>query len=283
MESFRDRVAVITGAASGIGLGLIARAAQEGMKVVMTDVDASGLEAAADGLRKNGADVLAVTADVSRADDVTHVAERAIARFGAIHLLCNNAGVGVAGPRTWELTLTDWEWTLGVNLWGVIHGIQTFLPLMLERGEPGHIVNTASAAGLASPQGMAAYNVSKHGVVTLSETLHHELKAHGAPIGVSVLCPGMVQTRILEAERNRPGILGNDPAIEAHRERAYAAFEESMRAAMKRGLTPADVAATVFEGVRAGSFYLLTHDWIRQVVRTRLMDITLDRPPTDPS
>src|SRR5207248_8286700 len=211
MKDFQGKVAVVTGAASGIGRALAGKSMQEGMKVVLADVEESALKQAEDELKASGAEVLAVRTDVSKAGEVEALAQQAFATYGAVHLLCNNAGVG-AGTTVWGSSLADWQWVLGVNLWGVIHGIHFFVPRMLAQGSEGHIVNTASAAGLISSPGLGIYKVAKHGVVTLSETLALELAARGAKLKASVLCPEWVNTRIMDAERNRPQGLRNAPA-----------------------------------------------------------------------
>ena len=203
MRELRDKVAVVTGAASGIGRAMVDRFAAEGMRVVLADVEAPALEQAAEEVAARGARVLAVPTDVSNAEAVEILAARTLETFGAVHLLCNNAGVVSAAPF-WELPLADWAWVLGVNLWGVIHGCRTFVPRMLAQAGEAHVVNTASMAGLVSSPFNAIYNVAKHGVVTLSETLYFDLLLREAPIGVSVLCPGFVATRIIDADRNRP-------------------------------------------------------------------------------
>src|SRR5215468_8675057 len=188
MKEFREKVAVVTGAASGIGRALAQRFARAEMKVVLADVESGALEQAADEIAASGTQTLAVRTDVSKAAEVERLAQAVIDKFGAVHVVCNNAGVGTSGP-TWMQTVDDWKWLLGVNLWGVIHGVRVFTPLLLAQGE-GHIVNTASLAGMISGAGAAPYNVSKFGVVALSETLHHELTLLGMPVRVSVLCPG---------------------------------------------------------------------------------------------
>ena len=203
MKDFQDKVAVVTGAASGIGRALAGKSAQVGMKVVLADIEESALKQAEDELKASGAQVLAMRTDVSQAAEVERLAQKAFETYGAVHLLFNNAGVA-AGTTVWESSLTDWQWVLGVNLWGVIYGLHYFVPRMLAQDTEGHIVNTASAAGLISSQGLGIYKVSKHGVVTLSETLALELAARGARLKVSVLCPEWVNTRIIDAERNRP-------------------------------------------------------------------------------
>jgi NAD(P)-dependent dehydrogenase (short-subunit alcohol dehydrogenase family) len=194
MKQFENRVAVVTGAASGIGRALAETFAGAGMKVVLSDVEEAALAKAADALDAAGADVLAIRTDVSRPEQVEELARRSVDAFGGVHLLCNNAGVAVGRVATWESTLDDWRWILGVNLMGVIHGLRSFIPIMLEQQTEGHIVNTASIAGLVTLGGNALYGVTKHAVVSLSESLHNELAAREAKLKVSVLCPGWVNT-----------------------------------------------------------------------------------------
>ena len=212
MKEFQGKVAVVTGAASGIGRALAERCAKEEMKVVLADIEEQALMQASRDLAAQGAQVLAVPTDVSQAGEVETLARKAFETYSAVHLLFNNAGVG-AGKSAWESSLADWEWVLGVNLWGVIHGIHFFVPRMLEQRSEGHIVNTASMAGLTYGPGQSIYKVSKHGVVSLSETLYYELALRGASLKVSVLCPGLVSTNILDAQRNRPARL-QDASVE---------------------------------------------------------------------
>ncbi len=280
MKDFQDKVAVVTGAASGIGRALAGKSAQEGMKVVLADVEESALKQAEDELKASGAEVLAVRTDVSKADEVEALAQRAFATYGAVHLLCNNAGVG-AGRTVWESSLADWQWVLGVNLWGVIYGIHYFVPRMLAQDSEGHIVNTASAAGLISRPGTGIYKVSKHGVVTLSETLALELAARGAKLKASVLCPEFVNTRILDAERNRPQALQNAPE-EQHMSPEMAAIVEAVRQVVQAGLAPSQVAEMVFDAIRQEKFYILTHpQHTKQLVQLRMEDILQERMPTN--
>src|SRR5438067_2268497 len=208
MKDLKGKVAVVTGGASGIGNGMATRFAEEGMKVVLADVEEGPLADAEKKLTDAGATVLAVPTDVSKGDQMDALAAKTFETFGTAHVVCNNAGVATGGPM-WQLTEADWQWVLGVNLWGVIHGVRVFAGRLVEQGE-GHIVNTASIAGLTSAPLMGPYDVSKHGVVTLSETLASELALHGSPVKVSVLCPGWVNTRIHEADRNRPSELRQD-------------------------------------------------------------------------
>ena len=275
MKDFKDKVAVITGAASGIGRALADRCVQEGMKAVLADVEAEPLATAEASLKASGATVLAVQTDVSQVRDVEALAQKTMEAFGAVHVLCNNAGVGTEAA-VWESTLAEWEWIVGVNLWGVVHGVRVFVPLMLAQDAECHIVNTASTAGLISGPGLGAYKVTKHGVVTLSETLHHELAERGAKVKVSVLCPGIVNTRIMESARNRPGDLPpTGPRGPASEERW-----EALRRLVPAGMPAAQVADAVFEALRKDRFYILTHPEGKEAVRTRMEDILQERPPT---
>jgi NAD(P)-dependent dehydrogenase (short-subunit alcohol dehydrogenase family) len=279
MKDFQDKVAVVTSAASGIGRALAGKSAQEGMKVVLADVEESALKQAEDELKASGAEVLAVRTDVSKAGEVEALAQQAFATYGAVHLLCNNAGVG-AGTTVWESSLADWQWVLGVNLWGVIYGIHYFVPRMLAQDSEGHIVNTASAAGLISSPGTGIYKVSKHGVVTLSETLALELAARGAKLKASVLCPEFVNTRILDAERNRPQALQNAPE-EQHMNPEMVAIVEAVRRVVQAGLAPSQVADMVFGAIRQEKFYIFTHPTTKQLVQLRMEDILQERMPTN--
>jgi NAD(P)-dependent dehydrogenase (short-subunit alcohol dehydrogenase family) len=273
MRELKGKCAVVTGAASGIGRAMAEAFANEGMRVVLADVESGALEETAAALRARRATVLAVPTDVSQAEQVQALADRAVAEFGRVDVVCNNAGVALSGT-TWDHTLADWQWLLGVNLWGVVHGVRIFVPLMLQQGGEGHIVNTGSVAGLTSNPFMSIYNVSKHAVVTLSETLQKELQLMGTQVRVSVLCPGFVNTRILEAERNRPAALQNALAAERH-----PTFEEMASAALAAGLAPAQVAGQVVDAVRTERFYILTHSEFAPRVRERMEDILKGRTP----
>jgi len=273
MKDLKNKVAVITGAASGFGRELAILCAGEGMHLVLTDVDMAGLEGTRALLGE--AQTLLLRTDVSKPEQVETLAQQTYERYGAAHLLFNNAGVAVAGP-IWKSTPQDWEWTLGVNLMGVVHGVRSFVPRMLEQGAEAHIVNTASVAGLLAVPASSAYCVSKHGVVVLSECLHHELQQVKAGIGVSVLCPAYVNTGIADAARNRPAELA-----EANPDSA--AYEERVRAAVRKGkISATDVARITLAGVKAGRFYILTHPNILPSVESRLRDILEDRLPTNP-
>jgi NAD(P)-dependent dehydrogenase (short-subunit alcohol dehydrogenase family) len=274
MQDLRDKVAVVTGGASGIGRSLVDRFAAAGMAVVVADVEATALAATERELRDRGTRVLAVRADVADPAAVEAMAHATLERFGGVHVLCNNAGVSVGGPM-WEHTLDDWRWVLGVNLWGVIHGIRTFVPIMIRQSEPAHVVNTASLAGLSSNPFLGVYNVTKHAVVTLSETLAQELALVGAPVKVSVLCPGFVQTKIADSNRNRP----MDLADGADRLRP-AEFEAAIRTAIATGLPPEAVAELVFAAIRDERFYVLPHPELTAMrVRDRMEGILENRTP----
>ena len=278
MKSLKGRVAVVTGAASGIGLALAERLAAEGMKVVLADVEAEALARAESSLRSTGAEVLAVPTDVSKADQVDHLAQQSREAFGGIHVLCNNAGVGAtSGAAFWEMTQADWEWVLSVNLWGAINGMRTFVPLLLEQ-EEGHVVNTASMAGLntSAPGSMGVYSVSKHAVVALSESLQVSLQIRGAKVGVSVLCPAWVRTNISDSKRNRPA---EYPVTEPERTPQATAAIEYVSSLVAAGSPPADMAAVVVDAIREQRFYVLPHREALPGVRQRMEDILEDRSP----
>ncbi len=258
-------VAVITGAASGIGRGIAERFAAEGIAVVLADIEEEPLVKLAADLRAKGATVLAVKTDVSNAKDVENLAERTLDAFGAVHILCNNAGVVCSRP-IWEHSIADWEWVLGVNLWGVIHGIRTFVPRMLAQETECHIVNTASILGLVRGPGEGIYKVSKHGVVALSETLADELAQKGSQIQVHVLCPGWVRTGILDSARNRPDTLQNP---ESETQQTIGA-SRNVRAEMESGMSPVEVADYVYKAIQDGTFYIHTHPELKTWVYARM-------------
>ncbi|HKA48123.1 MAG TPA: SDR family NAD(P)-dependent oxidoreductase [Candidatus Dormibacteraeota bacterium] len=266
------RVAVVTGAASGIGLALSERLAREGMRVVMADIEEPALAEAAQVLIGGGAQVLPVPTDVASSEQVDALRDRALEAFGAVHLLCSNAGVTGLGRSLWEMTRADWEWVLGVNLWGVIHGIRSFVPV-LRNQDAAHIVNTASVAGLVAGT-LGPYSVTKHAVIALSEALYVQLLQYGSNVGVSVLCPGWVRTQILNSERNRPADLEPpepDPA--------WATAREVVRQLVDSGMEPAQVATQVVDAVREGRFYVLTHPEMNDAIRRRTEDVLAGGPP----
>lgn len=261
MESFDGKVAVVTGGASGIGLALAQQLAARGAHLVLVDVEVDALDRAVAALTSSGAEVLGVRADVAERQEIEAVAAQTMERFGALHLAVNNAGVAVGGP-SWTLTEDDWRWVLGVDLWGVIHGVSVFTPLIVASGG-GHVVNTASMAGLTSTPFMAPYNVAKHGVVTLSETLAIELAMLHPEVGVTVVCPGWVRTGINRSERNRPVAEGE--AVDGGGD---AGLRSTIDGLIATGLEPDDVATLVLEAVLANRFSVLTHDdWASGVVR----------------
>jgi NAD(P)-dependent dehydrogenase (short-subunit alcohol dehydrogenase family) len=275
MQDFEGKVAVVTGAASGIGRALAERFAREGMKVVLADVEEPALETAVRELTQAEHEVIGVPTDVSRADAFEELARRTIDAFGKVHVLCNNAGVGGGRGLMWEMTLNDWEWTFGVNFWGVLHGIRTFVPLMLSHGEEGHVVNTASMAGITP--GGGPYGVTKHAVVALSEGLYLNLQLISARIGASVLCPGWVRTNILDSARNRPPELQNpdEPPLNEFEQMIRASVQESVDG----GLPPEEVAGIVVDGIRSDRFWLTTTHEFDDVIRSRTDGIFSGRGP----
>ncbi len=265
MQDFEGKVAVVTGAASGIGRALAGAFAAKGMRLVLADIEGGPLEVAAEELRGGGADVFAVTADVSRFADVERIGTAAMDVFGGLHVACNNAGVA-GGGLTWEVDEQTWDWVLGVNLFGVVHGLRAFTPLIISSGG-GHVVNTASMAGLTSPPFMSPYNVSKHAVVTMSESMYVELQMTHPEVGISVLCPGWVRTQIHRADRNRPG---GPVDVEVEPGAPGEGMREVLDQLIAEGLQPAAVADLVVDAVEHGRFYVLTHpDW-QDMVRDRV-------------
>jgi NAD(P)-dependent dehydrogenase (short-subunit alcohol dehydrogenase family) len=283
MDHFQNKVAVITGAASGFGREFARIGARLGMKLVLADVQQEALDATRAELEQQGAQVTALRCDVRRGEEVQALADEAMRAFGAVHLVFNNAGVG-AGGLIWENTQADWEWVLGVNLWGVIHGVRIFTPLMLECARrdssyQGHIVNTASMAGLLNPPTMGIYNVSKHAVVSLSETLYQDLKLVDAPVGASVLCPYFVPTGISASHRNRPDELKDQGAPTASQRAAQAMSDKAVSSGK---VTAAEVAEKTFDAIRANQFYIYSHPEALGNVQHRMEDIVAGRNPGDP-
>lgn len=273
MNELTGKTAVVTGAASGIGKALAAKALASGMNVVMADIEESALFRVRDELA-GAQKVACVVTDVSRAESVEDLARKTLEAFGAVDLLFNNAGVG-AGSTVWESTLADWTWVMGVNLWGVIHGIRTFVPIMLKQNRPAHIVNTASIAGLIKGHHSASYAVTKHAVVALTEQLAIEFERIDAPIKASALCPSWVRTRINESGRNRPKDLRNrtEPAPTPAMIKQW----EQMQEVMKRATAPSEIADTVFdEGIRQGKLYIIPHKETAQYIRNRFDAIMKD-------
>jgi NAD(P)-dependent dehydrogenase (short-subunit alcohol dehydrogenase family) len=283
MKEFRNKVAVITGGGGGFGREFAHIGATLGMKLVLADVQQDALDQAAAELQAQGAQVLAMRCDVRKAEQVQALADATMDKFGAVHLVFNNAGVGTGG-LIWENSLADWEWVLGVNLWGVIHGVRIFTPLMLQtaKTEPdyrGHIVNTASVAGLLNAPNMGVYNVSKHAVVSLSETLYHDLLLVDAPIGASVLCPYFVPTGISQSERNRPDDVTEERGPTASQHAAQALVHKAVTSGK---VSAAQVAELTFDAIRDGRFYIYSHPQALGNVQIRMEDIVLQRNPSDP-
>ncbi|MFL6702620.1 MAG: SDR family oxidoreductase [Paraburkholderia graminis] len=284
MFEFPARVAVITGAASGFGQAFAQRAAALRMKLVLADVNPEALAQTVDALRAAGADAIGVPTDVSNATQVEALAQAALDAFGKVHLLFNNAGVG-SGGFLWESSANDWAWVFGVNVMGVAHGVRAFAPLMLAQNEPAHIVNTASVAGLLSPPAMGVYNASKHAVVSLTETLYHDLQLAqagrdaNARVGCSLLCPAFAPTGIADAERMRPAGLRNENGPTRSQ---IAAGKQLQRAVRAGKLSAAEVAALTFDAIAARRFYIITHPAIMATVKLRHEDIEQLRDPTDP-
>ncbi len=281
MIDFKDKVAVITGGGSGIGRGLAERCAGEGMKVVVADIEEAALREAAISLRSLGAEVLTAPTDVSDYDQVQDLAARTIDRFGGVHLLFNNAGVQ-AGASTrkpvWENALEDWGWLIGVNLMGVVHGIKAFVPAMLKQDTDCHIVNTASMAGLISEKQLVIYATTKAGVISLSEGLYHQLRNAGSRIGVSVLCPAFVESRISHAERNRPEQFRTD---ETEPDEPPSLVWES-RQSQVRVLSPAESADIVFSAIRGEEFYITTDPLVNALFKQRADNILAGKNPEIP-
>jgi len=272
MEDLQGKVAVITGGASGIGRAVAEKAAAEGMRIVIADIEEGPLKEAEGELTGRGAEAIGVVTDVSDASSVRDLRDRALERFGAVHLVHNNAGIGTGGP-IWDFSEEDWRWIIGVNQWGVIHGIATFVPLLMEQGE-GHVVNTASIAGLTTTAFLGPYHATKFAVVAMSEVLYKDLQTAGSPVGVSVLCPGFVQTRIAESDRNRPAWAPERTVEGADELRA------AIQTMVDGGIPPAAVADRVIDAVKTNTFYILTHPELTPALQTRFDDIVRGRPPT---
>ena len=287
MEQLEGRVAVVTGAASGIGRALAGELAAAGARVVLSDLEEGPLAAAVDELKADGRDALGVVTDVSDPDAVEELSRRTLDAYGAVHVVCNNAGVladgdnviplgGGKAPLAWEHPLEDWHWTFGVNFWGVVHGIRAFVPLLLEEDE-AHVVNTASIAGLTSAARGVIYGSTKHAVVRVTEALYLQLQDRAPHVGVSLLCPGRIHTRIGVAQRNRPDAFGGSG--EAFRGEELARLEGEWGARTLERLRPADVAKQVVQSIRDRQFYVLTPDVDDARIRRRMEEILERRNP----
>jgi len=283
MKEFSDKVAVITGAASGIGRGIARRAAKEGMRIVLADIERDALNQAEEELRSSGTEVISVVMDVSKSEQIEKLAQKTIHMFGEVHLLCNNAGVAAPGPL-WECVLSDYNWVIGVNLLGVIHGIRTFIPIMLKQNNECHIVNTSSMAGLlAGDPGNGIYSITKQGVVALSESLRAIFSQAKTKIGVSVLCPGIVNTRITDSERNRPAEFCGPDYIPCFERiiKNHPELEKIVRESPKvweKGTSPDQSGDIVFEAIKNDIFYIFTETGIfwKKSMKTRFDSIWED-------
>jgi NAD(P)-dependent dehydrogenase (short-subunit alcohol dehydrogenase family) len=269
MKDLKDRVAVVTGAAGGIGRAMVESFLDAGMKAVLADIDEERLETARAAFKNYGAEVLAVPTDVSQAEQVEALAQKALDKFGAVHVLCNNAGIGYACRSSWETPLEGWQWTLAVNLMGVVNGIRTFMPIMLEQNTEAHVVNTASIAGLVRNAVNIPYGVTKHAVVALSESLHLELMNRNSKVKVSVLCPGPVNTDIMHsAERIRPPSVPPPPEWTPEE----ALFIKAFEIYIERGLYPKEIGRQILKAIQEERFYVIPHDY-RTQIQSRLQNI----------
>jgi NAD(P)-dependent dehydrogenase (short-subunit alcohol dehydrogenase family) len=282
MKDFKGKVAVVTGAASGIGWGLAERCAAEGMKVVIADIEEPALKQAEKTLKTGGAEVLAVRTDVSKRADVDALAKKTLDAFGGVHLLFNNAGVNTdisIRKPVWENTIADWEWMISVNLWGVIYGVNAFMPIMLKQNTECHIVNTSSMAGLLAEPQLIIYAVTKSGILALSEGLYIQLKERNSHIGVSVLCPAFVSSKLFEAERNRPDNLKNTPQPNQPRQTAQLVSQFNK---VSPTLSPEQSADIVFKAIREGTFYIFTDPLVQELFRQRAENILKGNNPERP-
>jgi NAD(P)-dependent dehydrogenase (short-subunit alcohol dehydrogenase family) len=279
MFDFKEKVAVITGAASGIGRGIAEKCAKEGMKVVLSDIEEKSLFQTEEFLKSLGAEALSVVTDVSNVNDIKDLAQKTLDRFGVVHLLVNNAGVGFAtktSTNIWEYPLADWEWILGVNVWGVIHGIHVFIPIMLKQDIECHVINMASIAGLVTPVlGVGIYSITKHAVVAISESLNQELQRLGSKIKVFALCPGFVNTNLTDSERNRPKELQYDIKTDPEFEKIIKVYQQSIDS----GISPQDVANKLFQAIKEGKkFYIPTDHllFLKKNIKIRMEAILKD-------
>ncbi len=275
MQAFEGKVAVVTGAASGIGRGLVRQCAAEGMRVVAADVDEEGLAEIQAELEAGGAEICSVPTDVRKAESVEALAHSSLERFGAVHLVCNNAGVLLSGCA-WERTDDDWRWVLDVNVFGVINGLRTFMPILLDQGEPAHMVNTASVGGLMVGPFLSPYIVSKHAVVALTESVYHELGALDTQVGISALCPGPIATGIAQSERIRPEDRSDTRALASQAEKEY---ESTLSGGIEAGMAPDEVGKIVFEGLRAERFWIYTHPVYTEAIQGRMESILAGTNP----
>lgn len=282
MKDFKNKVAVVTGGASGIGWGLAERCADEGMKVVIADIEEGALKQAEKDLKARGADVMAVRTDVSKLADVEALAKKTVDKYGGVHLLFNNAGVNTdisLRKPIWETTLRDWEWMIGVNLWGEIYGMRAFLPIMMKQNTEGHIVNTASMAGLLLEPQLVIYATTKSAIIAFSEGYYMQLKQANSPIGISVLLPAFVSSKLFDAERNRPANMKNGKTSQEPRPTAQLVSQFNKVAPT---LTPEESADLVFKAIREGTFYIFTDPLVQELFRQRADNILKGKSPERP-
>ncbi|MFK7963566.1 MAG: SDR family oxidoreductase [Burkholderiaceae bacterium] len=277
LKEFKGKVAVITGAGSGFGREFALRGAERGMKMVLADIQPDSLDETASMLKGMGAELTTQLTDVGQFEQVEALRDTCLSAYGVPQLVFNNAGVAHGG-LIWEHGIADWEWVLRVNLWGVVHGVRAFVPGMVDANVPAHVVNTASVAGLLSAPNMGVYNVSKHAVVALSETLFHDLNLVKSPVGVSVLCPAFVPTGISDSGRNRPAELAPEEVTQSMK----IAQEASVKAVSSGRITATEISNATFSAVENDEFYIITHDKIMPSVHLRLEDVGQKRNPTDP-
>lgn len=281
MKEFKSKTVVITGAASGIGRALSLRFAAEGMNLVLADIEEAPLAKVESEIRANGVKTLSVVMDVSKAEQVESLAQKSYDTFGAVHIVCNNAGV-FRDSLTWQTPLEDWKWIMGVNLWGVIHGIRSFVPRMIEQNTEGHILNTASINGFIFSPLQSVYQATKFAVVSISESLYHELNMMQSKLKVSVLCPGWVKTKIWEAGRNRPNNLGGESFVSAYAPNLppmLASMEQEKVKAIDQAPLPEDVAEQALAAIRDEQFYILNHPEYDRFIRTRMQNILNRKNP----
>lgn len=276
MIEFKDKVAIITGAASGIGLELAKRCANEGMKVVLADIDEASIIQAEKYLQAIGTDTLSVICDVSKESDIKLLSENTVEAFGKVDLLFNNAGVSTNG-LLWQNTVEDWKWVLGVNLFGVINSIKTFVPIMLKQNNECHIINTSSIAGLTAAPGNSIYSVTKQGIVNISETLYYELKLAKSQIDISVVCPSFVKTRLADSERNRPVEFNSFERTQSPQKQM---IDQAFSQGVLNGMPPKKVVEDIFEGIRMKKFYILTDNESKAMIKQRMEDILNENNPT---
>jgi len=280
MENFKEKVAVITGAASGIGRALAEHCYKQGMKIVLADVEAQALFSLEKEMIESGANALSVVTDVASDEDVKTLTRKTLNTYGRVDLLFCNAGVAT-GASLWDSTLNDCKWVVDVNLWGVVHCIRHFVPVMLKQVSPCHIVNTSSMAGISTYHPSALYHLTKHSIVALSEQIHHDLAIRGAQIKVSVICPGFVNTNIMEAERNRPKKYTNsfDDTLPVQGSKE---MEETFAEMIESGMPPSEVAKMVFSAIKKEQFYIFTHPETVPLIRARMNDMIQERNPVLP-